>query len=162
MNRMSSEAGLDPSTSDIGNRLFFRLFQVGNTLHRQTSKLGVTGVQWAVLGALSRPQAREGMSFADLAEYLVVSRQSLDGVLKRLEREKHVERVASVQDRRARQVILTAEGRRFWDELQTGIREFYRQALLEFRFDDKVSLVHYLNKLQAGLSNIQIPPPPQD
>ena len=156
MDSKTSEPDRDPSVSDINNRLFFRLFQVGNTLHRQTSKLGVTGVQWAVLGALSRPQAREGMSFADLAEYLVVSRQSLDGVLKRLEREKHVERVTRSEDRRARQVVLTHEGRQFWEDLQPGIREFYRQALISFRFDDKVSLVHYLNQLQAGLASIEI------
>lgn len=152
-----NEAGLDPTASDIDNRLFFRLFQVGNTLHRQTSKLGVTGVQWAVLGALSRPQAHAGMSFTELAEYLVVSRQSLDGVLKRLEREKHVERVADTTDRRARQVVLTPDGRRFWEQLQPGIREFYRQALQSLRFDDKVSLVHYLNKLHADLGRIEIP-----
>jgi DNA-binding MarR family transcriptional regulator len=162
MDRKITEPGRDTAASDIGNRLFFRLFQVGNTLHRQTSKLGITGVQWAVLGALSRPQASEGMSFTDLAEYLVVSRQSLDGVLKRLERAKHVERVANTQDRRARQVVLTAEGRQFWIDLKPGIMEFYRQALIDFRFDDKVSLVHYLNKLQGGLSSIEIPPQSED
>ena len=150
------EAGLKPDASDIDNRLFFRLFQVGNMLHRQTSKLGVTGVQWAVLGALSRPQAKNGMSFTELAEYLIVSRQSLDGVLKRLEREKHVERVADTTDRRARQVVLTPEGRKFWEKLQPGIREFYRQALQSQRFDDKVALVHYLNKLHADLAGIEI------
>jgi DNA-binding MarR family transcriptional regulator len=150
------QAGPDPAASDINNRLFFRLFQVGNTLQRQTSKIGITGVQWAVLGALSRPQARAGMSFTDLAEYLVVSRQSLDGVLKRLERQSHVERVAHTQDRRARQVVLTPEGRQFWEGLQPGIREFYRQALLNFGFDDKVSLLYHLNKLQGDLGKIEI------
>ncbi len=151
------QSALEPGTGDIDNRLFFRLFQVGNTLQRQTTKLGVTGVQWAVLGALSRPQAIAGMSFTELAEYLVVSRQSLDGVLKRLEGQRHVERIADTLDRRARQVILTPEGRQFWEALKPDIREFYRQALINFRFDDKVSLVHYLNKLQGDLGNIDIP-----
>src|SRR5688572_7663149 len=94
------------SVETVHNRLFFRLFQAGNTLDRQTVKeLGITTVQWSVLGALSRPQVAEGMSFAALADYLVVSRQSLDGVLKRLERESHVKRVADPSDRRARNVV---------------------------------------------------------
>ncbi|TDF66785.1 MarR family winged helix-turn-helix transcriptional regulator [Cupriavidus sp. L7L] len=147
----------DPSDAAVHNRLFFRLFQAGNTLDRQTSKsLGITTVQWSVLGALSRPQVAEGMSFSELTEYLVVSRQSLDGVLKRLEREKHVQRVADTVDRRAKKVVLTAKGREFWNGLQPRIYEFYRQALASFGFDDKVSLVHFLNQLNAGLAGVHM------
>ena len=105
----------DVSVSAIHNRLFFRLFQVGNTLARQTTKeVGLTTVQWSVLGALSRPQVSGGMAFSELADYLVVSRQNLDGVLKRLEREGHVKRVVDLQDRRAKRVQLTPAGRAFW------------------------------------------------
>lgn len=147
----------DPSDASVHNRLFFRLFQAGNTLDRQTSKsLGITTVQWSVLGALSRPQVAEGMSFSELTEYLVVSRQSLDGVLKRLEREKHVQRVADTVDRRAKKVVLTPKGREFWNGLQPRIYEFYRQALASFGFDDKVSLVHFLNQLNAGLASVHM------
>ncbi|BCG04157.1 MarR family transcriptional regulator (plasmid) [Paraburkholderia sp. PGU19] len=152
-----SDTSYDQSVSSIHNRLFFRLFQAGNTLDRQTIKaLGITTVQWSVLGALSRPQAATGMSFSDLADYLVVSRQSLDGVLKRLERDEHVVRVADTVDRRAKNVMLTDRGREFWDGLQPKIYEFYRQALSNFRFDDKVSLVHFLNQLNAGMANVSL------
>lgn len=147
----------DQSVSSVHNRLFFRLFQAGNTLDRQTIKtLGITTVQWSVLGALSRSQVADGMSFSDLAEYLVVSRQSLDGVLKRLERDDHVIRVADTVDRRAKKVVLTSKGREFWNGLQPKIYEFYRQALTSFRFDDKVSLVHFLNQLNAGMASVSL------
>ncbi len=96
------------------------------------------------------------MSFSDLAEYLVVSRQSLDGVLKRLERDDHVIRVADTVDRRAKKVVLTSKGREFWNGLQPKIYEFYRQALTSFRFDDKVSLVHFLNQLNAGMASVSL------
>jgi DNA-binding MarR family transcriptional regulator len=145
----------------VNNRLFFRLFQLGNTLQRQAVKeLGVSTVQWAVLGALSRTKAKEGISFTELADYLVVSRQNLDGVLKRLERDKHVVRVADMADKRARLVRLTPQGRRFWEALQPRIYEFYRQAMREFRFDDSVAFVHYLNKLQADLVKVKLPQAP--
>ncbi|MBR8257239.1 MarR family winged helix-turn-helix transcriptional regulator [Burkholderia ambifaria] len=152
-----SDPSYDQSVSSIHNRLFFRLFQAGNTLDRQTIKaLGITTVQWSVLGALSRPHVVEGMSFSELADYLVVSRQSLDGVLKRLEREDHVVRIADTVDRRAKKVVLTSQGRAFWDSLQPRIYEFYRQALANFRFDDKVSLVHFLNQLNNGMNGVNL------
>lgn len=157
MNAKSSEDGYEQSLSAIHNRLFFRLFQAGNTLDRQTRKeLGITTVQWSVLGALSRPQAKSGMSFSELAEYLVVSRQNLDGVLKRLERDTHVQRVADAADRRARRVVLTTKGRSFWTSLQPKIYEFYRQALEGIRFDDKVMFVHLLNTLNTQMKQVDL------
>lgn len=78
----------------IPNRLFFRLFQTGNILQRQVqNEMGISAVQWAVLGALSREGFEDGTSFNQLKEYLYVSRQNLDGVLKRMERDGHVVRV---------------------------------------------------------------------
>ena len=80
-----------PSSSEstinaVNNRLFFRLVQCSNLYERGVQQhLNVSSVQGAVLGALSR-NADRSMSFADLVEYLAVSRQNLDAVLKRLER----------------------------------------------------------------------------
>src|SRR5690348_10033640 len=89
----------------LNNRIFFRLFQVANTLQKQAVKeLGVTTVQWAVLGALSDPRPTYGVSVGTLADFLVVSRQNLDGVLKRLERDGLVERVMDPEDKRGRVV----------------------------------------------------------
>jgi DNA-binding MarR family transcriptional regulator len=148
----------DVDLSAVNNRIFFRLFQLGNTLQRQAVKeLGISTVQWAVLGALSRDQAQDGMSFAELSDYLLVSRQNLDGVLKRLERDGHVVRLADASDRRARLIKLTPRGRRFWSLLQPKIYEFYRQAMVQFRFDDSIAFVHYLNKLQADLLEVKLP-----
>jgi DNA-binding MarR family transcriptional regulator len=138
----------------VANRLFFRLFQVSNILQKQTiSEVGLTTVQWAVLGALSRQGFEEGISFNALTEYLVVSRQSLDGVLKRLERDAHVERIPHPDDKRARIILLTRQGRAFWESLQPRIHEFYRDGLGSFSFDETVSLLHYLNKLQHDLEH---------
>ncbi len=142
----------------IPNRLFFRLFQTGNILQRQVqNEMGISAVQWAVLGALSREGYNDGTSFNQLKNYLHVSRQSLDGVLKRMERDNHVVRVPDPQDRRARLVVLTDSGREFWDQLQGAIADFYQQALQGFSFDDEVSLLHLLKKLQHDMTNISLP-----
>ena len=47
---------------ELANRLFFRLYQCANMLHKTGSRAveteGLTTQQWAVLGALSRPKAK--------------------------------------------------------------------------------------------------------
>lgn len=141
----------------VPNRLFFRLFQTGNTLQRQVqNEMGISTVQWAVLGALSRSGYEQGISFNLLTEYLVVSRQSLDGVLKRMERDNHVVRIPHPDDGRARLVQLTDSGREFWESLQDRIYEFYQQALKGFSFDDSVSLLHFLNKLYVDMAKVSL------
>lgn len=141
----------------VPNRLFFRLFQTGNILQRQVqNEMGISAVQWAVLGALSREGFEDGTSFNQLKEYLYVSRQNLDGVLKRMERDGHVIRIPDPKDRRARLVVLTESGRAFWNRLQDTITEFYRQALEGMSFDDGVSLLHLLKKLQQDLSRVSL------
>jgi len=141
----------------IPNRLFFRLFQTGNILQRKVqNEMGISAVQWAVLGALSREGFEDGTSFHQLKEYLYVSRQSLDGVLKRMERDGHVTRIPDPQDRRARLVVLTESGRTFWYRLQDTIAEFYRQAMRGMSFDDGASLLHLLKKLQHELIDVSL------
>lgn len=148
---------LEPTSSGIHNRLFFRLFQAGNILDRQSTKeIGISPVNWAVLGALSRKKVADGMSFSDLTEYLGVSRQNLDGVLKRLERDDYIIRFADEVDRRVKLVKLTDTGRAYWESLQMKIYEFYSQALNGFVFDDKVALVHFINRLNQGMKNVSL------
>jgi DNA-binding MarR family transcriptional regulator len=148
---------LEPSPKavdgEVDDRIFFRLFQIGNTLQRRALKeLGVSTVQVAVLGALSRTQPTDGVSLSELSKYLVVSRQNLDGVVKRLERTYHVCRVPGLIDKRARMVRLTTEGTQFWSALQPQIHGFYERALQSFSLDERIALAHHLKRLQISLS----------
>src|SRR5690606_30358853 len=141
----------------VANRLFFRLFQTGNTLQRQVqNEMGISTVQWAVLGALSREGYEQGISFNMLTEYLVVSRQSLDGVLKRMERDQHVLRIPHPEDGRARPVAMTEQGRAVWTQLQQRIHGFYPPGLGSCGFADMVSALHYLNQLQLNLAEVNL------
>ncbi|WP_281978741.1 MarR family winged helix-turn-helix transcriptional regulator [Pseudorhizobium flavum] len=142
----------------LNNRMFFRLFQLGNELQRQAvQQLGITTVQWAVLGALSQEKFAAGIPFGLLGDYLVVTRQNLDGVIKRLERDGLVRRVTGNGDKRARLVQLTPRGGIYWKETMERIHQFYDQATAHFSFDDRVALVHYLNALQKDLATVELP-----
>jgi DNA-binding MarR family transcriptional regulator len=113
---------------EINNRLFFRLFQVANTLHTKGTQaieeFGVTTQQWSVLGALSRPQAVAGMSSMTCrATCWSAGRTSPAAV--RLERDGLVERATSEEDRRSRKVKLSEKGMALWGKLAEPIHTFY-------------------------------------
>jgi DNA-binding MarR family transcriptional regulator len=146
------------TADELANRLFFRFFQTANTMHTKGTQalesLGVTTQQWSVLGALSRPQAEPGMNIGELSRYLLVSRQNLAGVLGRLERDGLIERATDEEDRRLRKIRLSSKGEKLWLKLTVPIRAFYGGALKGFSFDDKLELIHYINRLQKNMSRL--------
>lgn len=156
MNDLTAEKSL--VLDDINNRLFFRLFQASNTLHTKGTQalesLGVTTGKWSVLGALSRPQAKDGMSIGDLSRYLLVSRQHLSGVLSRLEQEGLIERVTGAADRRSRNICMTSQGEALWQSMEEPIRSFYAGALKGFSFDDRLEFIHYISRLQRNMAQL--------
>ena len=144
---------------DLANRLFFRLYQCANMLHktgsRAVEKEGLTTQQWAVLGALSREKSQGGMSIGDLARYLMVSRQNLSGLISRMERDGHVAVAPSGQDRRSRVVTMTESGRHVWHDLALPkIRGYYDEILADFSVNDVTHTLHYLLKILENMQRL--------
>ncbi len=149
----------DIARMDLANRLFFKLYQCANMLHKTGTRAveneGLTTQQWAVLGALSRPEAQGGMSVGDLARYLMVSRQNLSGLLSRMERDGHLTLVADARDRRAKLVTMSTHGRKVWQQdAQPKIRAYYDAALTDFSTGDLTHTLHYLLKLLGNMEKI--------
>jgi DNA-binding MarR family transcriptional regulator len=144
---------------DLANRLFFKLYQCANMLHKTGSRAveaeGLTTQQWAVLGALSREPARAGLSIGELARYLMVSRQNLSGLIGRMERDGHLSVAQGGNDRRARIVTMTDSGRRVWQVLaQPKIRVYYAQALAGFSVNDLAHTLHYLLRILQNMERL--------
>lgn len=144
---------------ELANRVFFRLYQCANMLHKTGTRAveaeGLTTQQWAVLGALSRPAVADGMSVGDLARYLKVSRQNLSGLLGRMERDGHIGTAPDGRDRRSRLVSMTDSGRRVWlVEAQPKIHDYYEQALAGFSVNDITHTLHYLLKLLENMQGV--------
>ena len=142
---------------DIANRLFFRLYQCSNLLHkngtRSVEDFGATTQQWAVLGALSRPALREkGMSVKDLIAFLLLSRQNLSAVIDRLEARRWVCRITDPEDGRSRLIRLTPEGESLWQQMQSKIELFYQVALADLSDADQAQLHQMLDRLKDGLN----------
>ena len=152
---------------ELANRLFFRLYQCANMLHKTGSRAiedeGLTTQQWAVLGALSRPQTQGGMKLGDLARYLMVSRQNLSGVIGRLERDGRVTTTPDPQDRRSRLITMTAEGRTVWQRhALPKIHDYYDNVLQDFSINDTINVVHYLLKMLNRMQQLDRQAPGPD
>lgn len=144
---------------ELANRLFFRLYQCANMLHKTGSRAveneGLTTQQWAVLGALSRDSAQPGMSIGDLARYLMVSRQNLSGLISRMERDGHVKIEPDGRDRRSRLVTMTESGQHVWQVLaQPKIRNYYEGVLADFSVNDLTHTLHYLLKMLENMERV--------
>ncbi|CAN0627533.1 Transcriptional activatory protein BadR [Burkholderia multivorans] len=144
---------------ELANRLFFRLYQCANMLHKTGTRAvedeGLTTQQWAVLGALSRDEAAHGMGVGDLARYLMVSRQNLSGLLSRMERDGHITTEPDGKDRRARLVKMSESGRTLWIQQATPkIHQYYETVLGDFSVDDVTHTLHYLLKLLDNMKQL--------
>jgi DNA-binding MarR family transcriptional regulator len=147
----------DGAQRELANRIFFALYRCSNLMHktgtRAVSEFQMTTQNWAILGALSRPEAETGMSVGELASYLGVTRQNLTVVVRRLESQGHLERAVGAQDKRSRRIRLTSSGRALWQRnLLPAIHTYYDEALEGFSFNDEIGLLHNLNRLFQNLS----------
>lgn len=153
---------MNPSTiarNELANRLFFRLYQCANMLHKTGTRAveaeGLTTQQWAVLGALSREQVQDGMSVGELARYLMVSRQNLAGLIGRMERNDLIVVQPDARDRRSRVVTMTGSGREVWTEqAQPKIRDYYERILAGFSTNDITHALHYLLKMLENMQQL--------
>ena len=144
---------------ELANRLFFRLYQCVNMMHKTGSRAveseGLTTQQWAVLGALSRDKAQGGMSVGDLARYLMVSRQNLTGLISRMERDGRIAVVPDTRDRRSRIVKMTKSGQHAWQVLaQPKMRAYYEEILADFSIGDMTHTLHYLLKMLENMKRL--------
>ena len=154
-----TEVPPQPKVDDLANRMFFRLYQSANLMHKSGTKaledMHITTQQWAVIGALARERAEEGIAVGELTRFLMVSRQNLTGVLARLERDGLVERLVSPHDSRSRLIRLTDLGGHLWrTEMSERISRFYEAALEGFSTTDKIHLIHYLDKLLENMKQL--------
>ncbi len=158
-----SIAGSSGTTKiEMANRLFFRLYQCANMLHktgsRAVEKEGLTTQQWAVLGALSRKSVQGGVSVGDLAKYLMVSRQNITGLLSRMARDGHIALATDARDRRARLVTITESGRYVWQVLALPkIHAYYEQVLADFSVNDTARMLHYLLSILENMERLDAP-----
>jgi DNA-binding MarR family transcriptional regulator len=151
---------MDQKQFQLANRLFFRLYQNSNLLHkigtRALADVGATTQQWAVLGALATPSViGAGLTVKDLIERLLLSRQNLTAVIDRLVERDWVDRTRDADDGRSRRICLTPEGKKIWAAMHGNIDAFYSAALVDFDDAERVEFCRLLNKLKGSFSRME-------
>lgn len=109
--------------------------KVGRRYDQAFRPLGLTNGQFSILMALSRPQPT---AMPELAEILGMDRTTLTAALKPLERRGLLQLGRNTEDRRARQMALTDEGRTLvgeavplWEQAQVELGALMPGASLD-------------------------------
>lgn len=149
---------LQPASQEMISRTFFRIYQCDNMINKRVTKVldqyGITSQQWATLGALSGPQANDGITVGALSQFLKVSRQNLSGVLTRLEKRNLIGKTTASSDTRTRLVRLTSEGKEIWRKMEPTVHNYFNELLEDVSFDDNVAFLNRLNHLLAKLEKL--------
>ena len=143
-----------PSSAEVTFRALVRtLGLLRRVMEPYFARFGLSGAQWSVLRTLSREAeaGQRSLRLTDLGNRLIVRPPSVSGVVDRLHRMGLVRRVASTDDQRAKQVSLTAAGRRL---VARVLREHSRQigsVMSELDRAEQQQLEQLLTKLSAHL-----------
>ena len=143
---------------ELSQKVYFRLYQTINVALRSMSNLldevDMSPQQWSILDSLSRPDLKEGMTVNGLVDYLMVSRQSLNGVLKRMESAGYIERVVNPDDQRSRKISLSDYGREIWKKADEQTRRFYIDSLKHMTEENKLEAIGTLEQIQINIQGL--------
>ena len=117
------------SVSDMAGHLIRRLHQQSTqvfALRTQEAGFDLTPVQYAALEAIYENPGSDQKFVAEMIGY---DRATIGGVIERLEKKGWVRRVVSDQDRRARELSLTAKGNSIRSALEPIVEALQHEIL---------------------------------
>lgn len=137
---------------DMAGHLIRRLHQQSTQLfvqRTQAAGFDLTPVQYAALDAIC---VQPGTDQARVAEIIGYDRATIGGVIDRLEKKGWVRRVVSEQDRRARELSLTAKGKRVFAALTPIVLALQKDILQPLNSTDNARFIKLAR--QVVLQNI--------
>ena len=132
---------------DMAGHLIRRLHQQSTQVfvqRTQAAGFDLTPVQFAALDAI---QAHPATDQARVAEAIAYDRATIGGVIERLEKKGWVRRVVSEQDRRARQLSLTAKGRSVCLALRPVVLDLQKDILVPLSEEEQARLVRLAQRV---------------
>jgi MarR family transcriptional regulator, transcriptional regulator for hemolysin len=139
---------------DQGARIGFLIHDVSRmrrTLYDQAVRpLGLTRAQWWVLAQVSR-EPPSGVLQTDLARVLDVGKVTVGGLIDRLEASGFVERRPDAVDRRAKRVVITAQGRVVLRDMVKLARRLNDETCEGMTAGDLAVLEQVLQRMKANI-----------
>jgi len=140
----------------VDDMSFLHLLSCSSRLSRrrfdeQLKTLGFTRAQWLVLAGIQR---QEGVQQNILAQSLNISKAPLGVLVDTLERNQWVERKPHPQDRRAKQLFLSATCKNQLQDLGDFFEELYQATLVGISAPDRKKLVTGLTLVRSNLQTL--------
>ncbi len=132
---------------EMGGHLIRRLHQHSTSLfgeRTQAAGFDLTPVQFAALDAI---YTNPGTDQARVAELIGYDRATIGGVIDRLVKKGWVRRVVSEQDRRARELSLTAMGNSVRLAMLPVVQELQREILSPLSESDQANLIELIRQI---------------
>ena len=130
------------SVLEMAGHLIRRLHQQSTQVFVQRTQAAghdLTPVQYAALEAIYENPGSDQKFVAELIGY---DRATIGGVIERLEKKGWVRRVVSQEDRRARELSLTAKGNSIRSSLQPIVQELQKEILLPLGEADQELMIN--------------------
>lgn len=143
---LPNDAAQDPIDIDLlPGHLIRRLHQISVGLFlSELEPLGMTPVQYGALQLISN---QPGIDQRTLARSIALDASTTGGVVDRLNSRGWIERRTSPEDRRARVLAITAEGRAVLAQAQPAMRRVQEQILGPLTPRQQTEFMHLLTKL---------------
>ena len=133
--------------SDMAGHLIRRLNQQSTsifTLRTQEAGFDLTPVQFAALDAI---YTHPGSDQARIAEVIGYDRATIGGVMERLLKKGWIRRVVNAQDRRSRDLSLTAKGNKVRLALMPIVQDLQKEILKPLSFEKQETLIQLIRQV---------------
>ena len=138
----------DAPTAEFAGQLLFRLWRASHTRAAQAFEtIGLTPALFALLNVIG---AREGAIQQELGAMLGIDPSTMVALVDRLEEAGLAKRRPSPRDRRAREVVITAKGRRRLEAARRKVAEAEDEVLGGLSGDEREQLMTLLRRALAA------------
>ena len=141
---MAARPSAEPPVTEFAGQLFFRLWRASHV--RAADVLGSVGLTPALFGLLNVIGAREGANQQELGSAMGIDRSTMVSLIDQLESAGLAKRRPSATDRRAREIAITAKGRRLLQRSRRMISETEDEVLARLTADERNELVTLLRR----------------
>ena len=134
----------DDKVTEFAGQLFFRLWRASHV--RAADVLGSIGLTPALFALLNVISAREGAIQQELGTTMGIDRSTMVSLIDQLESAGLAKRRPSATDRRAREIRITATGRRHLERARRLISEAEEEVLAGLTAKERGELVTLLRR----------------
>ncbi len=148
MTNMSPSSPADPVVSEFAGQLFFRLWRASHT--QTASALESIGITTALFSVLNYLVARGAAIQQEIGIAIGIDPSTMVTLIDELERTGLAKRRPHPRDRRAREVVVTAKGRRTAERGRTLARDVEDAVLQGLASEERRRLIKLLRKALAS------------